>query len=311
VRVRFPAPTVETIGSKKLWDFTWSDVTEGQYSFRVDAKKIAAGPVAALARRNVTVIFRQILPEVANDLDDDDDGLLDIDETTQKLLPTSNSETWINGDVHVWHAYGNTNPVTPDTDGDLLPDALEVGWSGVSIMQQGELFTDTGYGSDNIGAGNQKFDWDDTNSNGVHDVGETSEPFTDGDSDNIFDYGTIMSRDTDGDGTANFKADFDPPYFNTVPDNWNLPNYDFNRSRTEQIHGSMTDPQNPDSDGDGILDGVEDGFNPAWLSGLNLTTFVHNGWVDGDGNTLDRNDSSKVWPNGIIDLGGNLVGNRS
>ena len=296
-------PTVETIGSKKLWDFTWSDVTEGQYSFRVDAKKIAAGPVAALARRNVTVIFRQILPEVANDLDDDDDGLLDIDETTQKLLPTSNSETWINGDVHVWHAYGNTNPVTPDTDGDLLPDALEVGWSGVSIMQQGELFTDTGYGSDNIGAGNQKFDWDDTNSNGVHDVGETSEPFTDGDSDNIFDYGTIMSRDTDGDGTANFKADFDPPYFNTVPDNWNLPNYDFNRSRTEQIHGSMTDPQNPDSDGDGILDGVEDGFNPAWLSGLNLTTFVHNGWVDGDGNTLDRNDSSKVWPNGIIDLG--------
>ncbi|MBT7958178.1 MAG: hypothetical protein HN759_02495, partial [Akkermansiaceae bacterium] len=95
-------PTVETIGSKKLWDFTWSDVTEGQYSFRVDAKKIAAGPVSALARRNVTVIFRQILPEVANDLDDDDDGLLDIDETTQKLLPTSNSETWINGDVHVW-----------------------------------------------------------------------------------------------------------------------------------------------------------------------------------------------------------------
>lgn len=297
------APTSEVSGNKKIWDFTWSGIQEGQYRFRVDAKKSAAGPVVASARRNVTVIFRQILPEVANDPDDDDDGLLDVDETTQKPLPTTNAETWTNGEVHVWRAYGKTNPLTPDTDGDLLPDALEVGWSGVPVGQQGEPFQDTGYGVDNTGAGNQKFDWDDANGNGVHDVGETSEPFTDNNSNNVFDYGTIMSRDTDGDGTPNFKADLDPPYFNTVPDNWDLPNYDFNRGRTEQIHGSMTDPQNPDSDGDGILDGIEDGYNPDWASGQNLSIRVHNGWVDGDGNNLPRGDAGKVWPNGKMDLG--------
>lgn len=290
-------------GSKKIWDYLWSNLDEGQYRFRADAKKVAAGPVVASQRRDVTVIFRQILPEDANDPDDDDDGLLDINETTQTPLPATNAETWTNGQVHVWRAYGHSNPVTPDSDGDLLPDALEVGWGGVPTAQLGEAFSDTGYGVDNIGAGNLKFDWDDANKNGVHDVGEASEPFTDTDADNVFDYGTIISRDTDGDGTPNFKADLDPPYYNTVPDNNNLPNYNFNRSRTEQIHGSVTDPQNPDSDGDGILDGIEDGYNPDWTSGQNLTVRVHNGWLDGDGNTLDRNDGGKLWPNGKLDLG--------
>jgi hypothetical protein len=30
--------------------------------------------------------------------------------------------------VHVWRASGNTLPISPDSDGDLLPDSLEVGW---------------------------------------------------------------------------------------------------------------------------------------------------------------------------------------
>ena len=293
----------ETLGGKKIWRYLWTGVDEGQYRFRVDAKEVAAGPVVASQRRNATVVFRQILPEDPNDPDDDDDGLLDEDETTRADLPETNPETWTNGEVHVWRAYGQSNPLTPDTDNDLLPDALEVGWGGVPLAQQGESFTDSGYGANNIGTGNLKFDWDDANGNEVHDAGETSEPFADGDSDNVFDYGTIMSRDTDGDGTPNFKADLDPPYFNTVPDNNNLPNYNFNRGRTEQIHGSSTDPQNPDSDGDGIIDGIEDGYNPDWAGGMNLDVLVHNGWVDGDGNTLDRNDPGKVWPNGTVDVG--------
>jgi len=293
----------EVSGSKTLWTYLWSGVDEGYYRFRVEARKSSGGPLEASQRREVTVIFRQLLPEDPNDPDDDDDGLLDVDETTLKELPATNSETWTNGEVHVWRAYGHSNPVMPDSDGDLLPDALEVGWSGVASAQEGEAFQDTGYGPDNTGANNLKFDWDDANGNGVHDAGETSEPFTDTDSDTVFDYGTILSRDTDGDGTPNFKADLDPPYFNTVPDNWNLPNYNFNRGRTEQIHGSMTDPQNADSDGDGILDGREDGYNPDWASGSDLEVLVHNGWVDGDGNTLDRNDGGKIWPNGKMDIG--------
>lgn len=41
-----------------------------------------------------------------------------------------------------------------------------------------EPYEDTGYGA-GIGAGNGRFDWDDTDANGQHDTGETSEPFTD------------------------------------------------------------------------------------------------------------------------------------
>ena len=299
--------SAEVSGSKKIWDYLWTGVEEGYYRFRAEARASPGGPLLATQRREVTVVFRQLLPEVPNDPDDDDDGLLDADETTPKPLPDTNPETWTNGDVHVWRVFGKTNPLMPDTDGDLLPDALESGWSGIPAGQQGEEFQDTGYGPENTGAGNLKFDWDDANANGLHDPGEDSEPFTDTDGDGAFGFGTILARDTDGDGTPNFKADLDPPYFNTVPDNWNLPNYDFNRSRTEQIHGSMTDPNNPDTDGDGIQDGVEDGYNPAWAAGNEFDVLVHNGWVDGDGNTLDRNDPAKVWPNGVIDPGENWL----
>ncbi len=293
----------QDLGSKKIWEYLWTGVGEGNFRFRVDARKISAGPIVASQRRNATVVFRQILPEDPNDPDDDDDGLTDLAETTLTDLPGTNPETWVNGEVHVWRAYGQSNPLTPDTDNDLLPDALEVGWAGIPANQQGEAFDDTGYGANNIGAANLKFDWDDSNANGLHDVGEMSEPFTDGDADNLFDYGTIITRDLDGDGTPNFKADLDPPYFNTVPDNNNLPNYNFNRSRTDQIHGSVTDPSIADTDRDGIIDGIEDGYNPAWAGGSGFTTMIHNGWVDGDGNTLDRNDGGKIWPNGEIDAG--------
>ena len=63
-----------------------------------------------------------------SDDDDDDDGLSDFAETTVTNLPTTNSDTWTNGQVHVARAFGQTNPMRPDTDGDGLPDGLEVGW---------------------------------------------------------------------------------------------------------------------------------------------------------------------------------------
>ena len=42
--------------------------------------------------------------------------------------------------------------------------------------------------------------------------------------------------------------------------------------RVKQLAGTTTDPNNPDTDGDGIPDGIEDAN--------------HNGWVDGDGEPL-------------------------
>ena len=83
---------------------------------------------------------------------------------------------------------------------------------------------------------------------------------------------TDITQDSNGDGIPNFLPDLDPPLFNTVPDNSCLPDYVFLALRTDQIHGSRTDPGNPDTDLDGIIDGVEDAN--------------HNGWVDGDGTPL-------------------------
>ncbi len=42
-----------------------------------------------------------------------------------------------------------------------------------------EPFEDVGYGPDNIGVGNGRFDFDDLDKDGQHDLGEMSEPFTD------------------------------------------------------------------------------------------------------------------------------------
>lgn len=82
---------------------------------------------------------------------------------------------------------------------------------------------------------------------------------------------TLTNMDTDGDTWMNFQADIDPPFYNTTDDS-DVPNYVFYDSRTKLIAGTTTDPNNPDSDYDGISDGVEDANR--------------NGWVDGDGSAL-------------------------
>ncbi|MEQ1748057.1 MAG: alpha-amylase family glycosyl hydrolase, partial [Prosthecobacter sp.] len=228
----------QSSGLQKIWDFTWSGMTQGKFAFRADGKQSVGGPVLVTDRRHVSVVFSQILPENAADLDDDDDGLVDADELTIKALPTTLSETWTNGQVHVHFAFGKSSPVNPDTDNDLLPDALEVGFRGTVTPN------------------------------------------------------TNTATDSNGDGFPNFIADLDPPFFNTVPDNSGLPLYNLNRSRTEMIHGTTSDPHDSDSDDDGLLDGIEDANR--------------NGWVDGDGAALPAPSGSvtgRNWPNAMFDVG--------
>ena len=63
-----------------------------------------------------------------------------------------------------------------DTD---LPIATNGTGELVYTFADKEIFEDIGYGLNQIGSGNGKFDWDDSNNNGQHDVGEVCEPFSD------------------------------------------------------------------------------------------------------------------------------------
>ena len=111
---------------------------------------------------------------------------------------------------------------------------------------------------------------------------------------------TNVTTDTNGDGTPNFQPDLDPPIYNTT-DNASPPSgqdysyynpwpYNYNNSRTDQIAGSVTDPNKPDTDNDGLLDGAEDVTFTPWLDANGNQQFdanghviyrkVHNGRVD-------------------------------
>jgi glycosidase len=64
----------------------------------------------------------------------------------------------------------------PDTD---LAGVTDGQGFGVKPFADKEPYQDVGYGAGLTGAGNGRFDWQDSNANGQHDVGEASEPFTD------------------------------------------------------------------------------------------------------------------------------------
>ena len=235
-------------GNSKLWDFNWSNIDEASYRFTAT---VTAPGGSATADRNTKVIFRELVEDDEYDLDDDDDGLLDSDENTAQFLPNQsadggitpapkpNPEQWTNGEVHVYYAYGKSNPFSPDTDGDGLPDGLEVGWRN-----------------------------------------STGDPPTD------------ATANTDGDAFPNFIGDLDPPFYNTLDNYESVPNVDsqsLGGDRARQSAGTVTDPSNPDTDGDGISDGIEDANR--------------NGWVDGDGELIptDFNPwAERDWPDGIM-----------
>jgi glycosidase len=187
------------VGSTKRWNFVWTNLVQGLFNIRADA----TGGGSNTAFRVTEVEFNQTVPADVNDDDDDDDGINDIGETTNTPLPSTQPENWSNGEVHVWYFTGKSDPINPDTDNDELPDGLELGLEGTIA----------------------------TNTN--------------------------TSADTNGDGFKNFIGDTDPPRYNTT-DNSSLPNYDLNSSRTDIIRGSATNPNNADTDGDGIWDGIED-----------------------------------------------------
>ncbi len=118
-------------GNKQYWEFMWTNITAGNFTFiaNVNTGDTSEAFVHASQTRNTRVVFRQVVNNNTNDLDDDDDGLYDEWEVSSTNLPSTNPETWVNGDVHIWRIFGKTDPLSPDTDGDDIPDGLESGWN--------------------------------------------------------------------------------------------------------------------------------------------------------------------------------------
>ena len=277
-----PNPRVE--GTHKFWRFLWAGLTEGSFTFTANVQADGGPGFEATQTRNATVVFRQLVAQNdgepfqdldgdgvrdANepftdldgdtiydppDADDDDDGLSDVNEATITALPTTNSDVWTNGQVHVRFAYGQSSPLSPDTDGDGLPDGLEVGWRTAANPP------------------------------------------------------THPATDTDGDGRTNFIGDLDPPFYNTTDNVGRVPGVNTlseGGDRAALKGGTATNPNNPDTDGDGIKDGVEDANR--------------NGWVDGDGVSLATNAEPSLtrgsgdanitvkWPNNEMDAGDNWI----
>ena len=221
-----------TSGTTKSWNFSWNNVAAGDYQF---TSTVTTGSGTASATRSVSVIYRQLVAAATGRIDNDDDGLSDYIESTVTPLPTTQSESWTNDQVHLAAISGKTNPLSPDTDGDGLADGLELGW--------GSAVTDTN-----------------------------------------------TTTDTNGDGVPNFQPDLDPPVYNTTDmasapgdyayfDPWP---YNLGNARTDQIAGSVTDPNKPDTDDDGLNDGVEDlSYLVTTGSGGALNyRIIHNGRMD-------------------------------
>ena len=121
---------------------------------------------------------------------------------------------WSEGDdIAKWSGVRHPNHPERYMDTDLqLATNFEGG--AVYTFANKEPFDDVGYGAGNTGAGNARFDWDDSLvANGQHDAGESSEPFQDlglypgslnhqttafGAGDGVYNMGNIISEDVNG-----------------------------------------------------------------------------------------------------------------
>ncbi len=206
-----------TTGTGKVWDFTWSGIAAGSYTF---TSTVTTPNGTAVTTRDATVVFRQVVTVVAGKLDNDDDGIPDDIETTAVPLPTTSSDSWTDDQVHRYMISGKTGALTPDTDGDGLPDGLELGLT-VPMIDTGATTADTNTATDTNGDGIPNF---------------------------VADFDPPIYNTTDN---ASAPSGQDYSYYGTWP-------YNYNNSRTDQIAGTITSAVLADTDSDGLGDGVED-----------------------------------------------------
>lgn len=278
----FAATATNTVGTTVHWDYAWSNLTAGTYRFTAWARD-GQGKTNTASRTVRLQLLQVVDMSDPSDLDHDDDGMLDEWETTPAPLPPKNKpnpESWTNADVHAHYAFGRSLPHSPDSDGDGLPDALELGFRVPTSH------TDTNADTNADGWPNFLPDLDppfyntldnydrvpgvDSQSKGGDRGrlvrGSTTDPSNpDSDYDGIPDGIEDANRNgwVDGDGEP-IEANWEPWLGRDWPTGkWNT-------------NWKETDPNNPDTDGDGLSDGHGEDKN--------FNGYVDIGLVDGSGN---------------------------
>ena len=233
------------------------------------------------------------------DLDDDNDGALDIDENAA------------------------CNPATSscDTDGDSIPNALDLDSDGDGVS---DVIESNGVDINGDGRADGVVD-----ANGVpaSAQGGLLQPDTDGD-------GKKDAYDLDSDGDGVSDADelrdgtnrIDPCSYllasKTMPVShfWNIQDCDADGLNNAAEISANTDPRNPDTDGDGVKDGKElmDGTNPldhcSFISSsqtLPPDTTWNSADCDGDGLTNSEEKTGINDPNTPANPKGNITNPRN
>ncbi|HMP91163.1 MAG TPA: hypothetical protein PJ991_13250, partial [Kiritimatiellia bacterium] len=258
------------VGNSLFWSFNWINIAEGLYTIVANADTDGNNAtIEAQAFRTTRVFFRQRVPFEFGNPDNDDDGLFDFIEASPTNLPATNPESWNNGEVHLWVIAGRTDPLSPDTDGDGLPDGLELGWGGA--LDGTDTTTDTnGDGWPNFIADqdppifntfdNQWHPKFDRNRSRTDQIGGsmTDPNKTDTDNDQLDDHLEDLNRNGRVDiGLINAGVITEIILHPNVPTVYNTSRVDRD-ALPVNARFLETDPNNPDTDGDGISDGFED-----------------------------------------------------
>ena len=225
----------------------------------------------------IATTFAEVIPTTR---DSDMDGMTDAFEEQFDLDPMDPRDAEIDSDsdglINLREFQNQTNPTVPDTDGDGLTDGEEVDGTmnpyrevapgTVATTTPGEATDPNNPDSDMDGIS----DRDELTTDNVPFISNPNTPDTDGDFlpdlFEVTDNGSGTLDPTDGDGDNG--PDGDP---------------DGDGSFNDEESDRMTDPRNEDTDGDGLLDGVENSGG-VYVDSTSTGTDPLN--PDSDGDTL-------------------------
>ncbi|WP_306466064.1 adventurous gliding motility protein AgmC [Corallococcus exiguus] len=220
------------------------------------------------AGTNSTTATTTFTVNTAGTVDSDNDGLTDAEEILV-----------------------GTDPNNPDTDGDGIPDGIEVKVGGTDPL-------DSDSDDDGILDGNEDKDHD-----GIVDADETDPNNPDTDGDGLTDGVELGLTEPQGDDTdpSKFVADKDPST-KTNPldddsDDDGLTDGNEDANHDGKVDPTETDPNKSDTDGDGLTDGLELGLTQPQGADTDPTKFVADQDPDTKTNPLDP-DTDK---GGVLD----------